>query len=511
MESCQMNEKYALNTPFVSKNYANSLQSQLSKTLVNSVFKSALIQLNDATVDSALPAEIRLGLQEDCSQKYITFPILYQKKKIGDLRVSDTTDSDPKGESAPELARKIALLIKRFQATELKQYYLGKELCLAGYSNALIELEAFIEKAASAKCPVIIGGEQGCEKLAVASAIHSNSSISDQPFIEISCVTSSAITFQRQLLRGLKRAQGGCIFLNGVDELSLEQQNVLTEFLSSRVMLKGVVDSQAKASNVRLLVSTTQPLPEMILQGQFSKKLFSELNFLNVWITPIAQRKEDIPSIMGKLLNKYRLHHAQTFSPAAINAFQQYHWPENYEELERVVVRLVCLSNRSVIGLAEIEQLVPEIMQRQALVADVPNHHMSESELKENPDQLVDILLNQRFDAIEGLHPGLQKALKYMSLNYCHEVTLSVLSSNAFISPSHLSFLFKSSLATSFKPLLARLRIERAKAILQAKPNSRITDVSLEVGFGDLSHFEKIFKRLTGMTPRDYKNACKNK
>ena len=119
-------------------------------------------------------------------------------------------------------------------------------------------------------------------------------------------------------------------------------------------------------------------------------------------------------------------------------------------------------------------------------------------------------MLNQRFEMLEGFHPGLQKALKYLSLNYCQEITLSLLSSNAFISPSHLSFLFKSTLSISFKPLLAGMRIERAKQILKGKPNSRITDVSLEVGFGDLSHFEKIFKRLTGMTPRDFKNQCKN-
>ena len=510
MESCQMNEKHAVKINPKLEQYSNSLHQHLNRTIVDSHFKSVLIHLDEKSIDKALPAEIKLGLHHELSQNYITHPILYQKQKIGDLKVIDASDLERDTENVPELARKIALLIKRFQATELIQHYIGKELSLAGYSDALLELEAFIEKAAVAQCPVLIGGPRGSEKLAVASAIHSNSSIAKQPFIEISCVSSSALTFQRQLIRGIKRAQGGCVFVNGVDELTLEQQNVLTELLSSRVMLTGLVDVQASACNVRLLASTTHSLPQMVEKGQFSRKLFSELNFLSVWIPPLEKRREDIPSIMEKLLSKYRTHNAQQFSVAATEALQGYYWPENYDELERVIVRLVCLSNKSDIDLPDIERIAPEVLKQPTRVlGDVLEPR--EEDLKENTELLVDVMLNKRFDVLEGIHPGLQKALKYLALNYCQEVTLGILSNNAFISPSHLSFLFKSCLAVSFKPLLARMRVERAKQILKAKPNSRITDVSLEVGFGDLSHFEKIFKRLTDMTPRDYKNLCKKK
>jgi len=73
------------------------------------------------------------------------------------------------------------------------------------------------------------------------------------------------------------------------------------------------------------------------------------------------------------------------------------------------------------------------------------------------------------------------------------------------MSPSHLSFLLKRSLGVPFKSLLAAVRIERAKQLLSEPNPSSITDISLEVGFGDLSHFERTFKRLVGTNPREYR------
>ncbi|MGH9382170.1 MAG: helix-turn-helix domain-containing protein [Thermoanaerobaculia bacterium] len=49
------------------------------------------------------------------------------------------------------------------------------------------------------------------------------------------------------------------------------------------------------------------------------------------------------------------------------------------------------------------------------------------------------------------------------------------------------------------------VRIERAKQLLVEEPRHRITDISLDVGFGDLSHFEKTFKRIVKISPREYR------
>jgi len=124
-------------------------------------------------------------------------------------------------------------------------------------------------------------------------------------------------------------------------------------------------------------------------------------------------------------------------------------------------------------------------------------------------DQLVNELLNKQFDRFETFHPALKKALVYLAENYRQPVSLQELSQNAFVSPSHLSYLFKMHTKRSLKQILAELRITSAVEIIRQNPNTRITDVSLEVGFGDLSLFEKLFKRYTGFSPRQFKQSLK--
>lgn len=503
-----MNEKKIERDIAQNANKAYVLHHQLSRTLDDENLKSASIHLVGDSFGKSFPSEIKIGSVAGEEVEYVSYPILYQMRRIGDLRLENGSAVHEENSMLSQVTKRIALVLKRFQATELKKHYIGNELCLAGYSDSLLVLEDFIEKAASATCPIIINGPVGSESLSVACAIHSNSLISEQAFIEINCVSNNVSTFQRQLLRGIKRAQGGCIFINGIDELSLEQQNVISELLSSKVMLKKRFYANASADNVRVIVGTSRSLAELVKASEFSERLFNELNFLSVVIPPLSERREDIPSILEKLLSRYQITPEQTFTDEAITALQRYSWPENYRELERVVARVATMSHELQLGLEHLQNYAPEVLREQTK-CHPGGLNIRGKNVLDSVSELIETLLNQRFERLENFHPGLQKALRYLSLNYCQEVTLNILSNNAFISPSHLSFLFKSTLSTSFKPLLAGMRVERAKQILEARPNSRITDVSLEVGFGDLSHFEKIFKRQTGMTPRDFKNQCK--
>ena len=55
-----------------------------------------------------------------------------------------------------------------------------------------------------------------------------------------------------------------------------------------------------------------------------------------------------------------------------------------------------------------------------------------------------------------------------------------------------------------FTDYLARLRIEHAKQILQ-NPHTRVSEVAFEVGFNSLPHFNRSFKRITGLTPTEFR------
>ncbi|WP_163547000.1 helix-turn-helix transcriptional regulator, partial [Klebsiella pneumoniae] len=88
----------------------------------------------------------------------------------------------------------------------------------------------------------------------------------------------------------------------------------------------------------------------------------------------------------------------------------------------------------------------------------------------------------------------------YLGEHFAESISLDQLARQAHVSPSHLSFLFRSTLDIQFKTLLGRIRIHKAKEILAAQTRRQITDVAMSVGFTDLSHFEKSFRRVVGQT-----------
>ncbi len=97
---------------------------------------------------------------------------------------------------------------------------------------------------------------------------------------------------------------------------------------------------------------------------------------------------------------------------------------------------------------------------------------------------------------------------RYLARHYPEKITLSGLAQQACLSRSHLSYLFKQTIGVSFKPFLAAVRIEKARRFLAEKPHLSITRIGSEVGFGDLRHFERTFKRWAGSTPRAYRQSA---
>lgn len=488
-------------------------------------FEYAAVKLYNAdeqTQDSlnfAFGDSTNLTNLSSANRKYTSYPITYQRKQIGHLQLTGGKlgDNTTTPESAPlqsqiaqdaeTVAKRIALLIKRGQANTLSGLYLGKPLSLNGYSEPIFSLEEFIEKAAGVKAPVVIEGAFGCEKLAVASSIHYNSPLKHKPFIEINCGHSTAQEFRQKIINCFVQAKGGSIYLHSVDLLTLAHQDVLIDLLGACTGTSGDEPTAVNTADVRLLLSTTLSLPTLVEKGQFSKQLYSLLNFLHVQIPALSERKEDINIILEQLVNQHQLYPDQKLSEEVKQALCQYDWPENYQELECTIARILALANSNPVNMEELQLHAPQVVANQPSKSKqiAANEQTAEAQTFD----LIKCLLSKDYSAFSHLHAGLQKALQYVAENYCSEITLTELAQNAYVSPSHLSYLLKFYLKRSFKQILAELRIEKAKITFAKTPNVRITDVSLDVGFGDLSHFEKIFKRYTNVTPRQYKNNQK--
>ena len=99
-----------------------------------------------------------------------------------------------------------------------------------------------------------------------------------------------------------------------------------------------------------------------------------------------------------------------------------------------------------------------------------------------------------------------RKAVKYIHENYRNRLTLAVVAEQLFVSQWHLSKLLNGHTGKSFSELLNHIRIEEAKKLLK-DPSLRIGDISEEVGFMDVAHFSKVFKKLEGISANEYRNS----
>lgn len=98
----------------------------------------------------------------------------------------------------------------------------------------------------------------------------------------------------------------------------------------------------------------------------------------------------------------------------------------------------------------------------------------------------------------------IKKAIRYISKNFSHALTLDDVAKHVHLNPAYFSTLFKQSTGSSFKEYLNMVRIEESKRLL-ANTDYSIIDISLATGFEDQSYFSKVFKKYTGLTPKQYR------
>lgn len=97
-------------------------------------------------------------------------------------------------------------------------------------------------------------------------------------------------------------------------------------------------------------------------------------------------------------------------------------------------------------------------------------------------------------------------AIKYIEKNYAHKLTLSEVAEKTYISQWHLSKLLNRHMAQNFSEILNNVRIKEAQKLLK-DPSLRIGDIAEKVGFVDMAHFSRVFKKIIGISANEYRNS----
>ena len=107
-------------------------------------------------------------------------------------------------------------------------------------------------------------------------------------------------------------------------------------------------------------------------------------------------------------------------------------------------------------------------------------------------------------DHSSPLNEGIRRALDFMEEHYFEGISLRDIARAACLSRYHFCRLFKRQMRINCIPYLSQLRIEKAKSLLGNTPYP-VTQICFDVGFNDLSHFERVFRSIEGISPSTYR------
>lgn len=145
-------------------------------------------------------------------------------------------------------------------------------------------------------------------------------------------------------------------------------------------------------------------------------------------------------------------------------------------------------------------------------ILKINNHFLQNLQSINNLDELcyklqesVEVFTDSMFNYIPSKNNELiKKAISHISKNYSKTLTLEEVANHVHLNSAYFSTVFKQSCGSSFKEYLNMVRIEESKRLL-ANTDYSVIDIAIAVGFEDQSYFSKVFKKYTGLTPKQYR------
>lgn len=261
---------------------------------------------------------------------------------------------------------------------QIRSQETAEKLGITSYNKSL---QTTIQKAATVALtdvPLLICGESGTGKNAMAHYLHQCSSRREKPLIVVNCAAVPPNMIEEELFGDEARqrpgkislADGGTLFLDEIEELSLPVQTRLLYLLRRDGMELGA-DGEEFMPDVRLIASASQPLEPLVREKRFRKELFFRLNTITVSLPPLRERRDDIAPMANRFLAIYneKYHRNVTLSSQIYQEMQRYSWPGNLRELKSYVERAVILSDDSLPILERPEDALTSGDQRQTVKA----------------------------------------------------------------------------------------------------------------------------------------------
>jgi DNA-binding NtrC family response regulator len=229
------------------------------------------------------------------------------------------------------------------------------ERALIGQSPKMRQVLNRVEKLSKTRWPVLIQGETGTGKEVIARAIYGGNPMG--PFIVVDCsalvgplMESELFGYTKGAFTGavaaklgmLEMANGGTVFFDEVGELPLELQVKLLRVLQEKEF-RPVGGLSSRKSDFRVICASNRDLGVEVDHGRFRRDLFYRINVVTLRLSPLRERKEDIPVLVDHFLQRYGRQYSLT--KETMDAILSYDWPGNVRELENCIQHMVAMNS----------------------------------------------------------------------------------------------------------------------------------------------------------------------
>jgi DNA-binding NtrC family response regulator len=231
------------------------------------------------------------------------------------------------------------------------------------------------ERVAATDANVLITGESGAGKDALALYIHSHSNRSSESLVKIDCATLPSDLLEAELFgyeRGaftsaieakpgrFEAAHKGTLVLDEIAYLSLDAQAKLLRVIETREFER-LGGRRTIKVDARLIALTNVNLDEAVRRRDFREDLFYRLNVVHIQLPPLRERAADLASLVEVFLQNYAVKHGRkvrAIAPEALSALMEYEFPGNVRELANTIERAVIVAQGMRIELSDLPEAI---------------------------------------------------------------------------------------------------------------------------------------------------------
>ena len=271
--------------------------------------------------------------------------------------IFEQTDEKTDLKKISELEKQIHALLPTIERSKESSPKLSFKDIVTKNAQMLETLDS-VQRVKNTNITILLEGETGTGKDLLAKTLHFTSIRRNKKFVVVNCAALPEGLFESELFgykkgaftgassnkKGLlDEAAGGTIYLDEIAEVPLRIQVKLLRAMEEKEIVR-LGEVKPRKVDFRVIAATNKNLEELVEEGRFRSDLYYRLSGIRFRLSPLRERREDIPLLVEHFIKKHAPNgavHSCILDPKIIKLFLGYAWPGNVRELENDIRSLL--------------------------------------------------------------------------------------------------------------------------------------------------------------------------